>query len=117
MRHARNNNPFALVRSDADHSYVSFLRKWRDNAWDRYNSVLADLCERNMEMAQAYGLGWAWLSDGERAAMDDTLLRLYREEERAKTLFMQAVEKYTAYMARPPSAVNTSSGECPESFR
>lgn len=112
-----NNNPFALVRSDADHSYASFLRKWRDGAWDRYNNALADLCDRNIEMARAYGRGWAWLSDGERATMDDTLMRLYREEERAKELLLQAMEKYTAYMSRPPSTANTSSGEYPESFR
>jgi len=93
-----SSNPFALRPSGADHSYLRFLQRWRDQLWERHLNILSDLCDRNLHMAGVYGDSWFKLDDHQRMAMDDTLRDLYLKEQKNMAAFRAAVEKLTLYL-------------------
>lgn len=98
-------NPFARCDrlSGVDRTYRRYLRRWRDELWERHLLIMSEICERNMEVASCQRDEAAWwrLTQVQRAARDGELDRLYAAEERSRQALQQAFDKITLYCSAP----------------
>lgn len=94
-------NPFAITRSNTDHTYLRFLQRWRDMHHEKHLNILSALCDRNMELADLYGPAWYKLDEWERAAMDDQLAALYAQEQQNMRVYLASVQKLEQCLTSP----------------